>query len=243
MPAKLRSVKALFIQHDHVSPLGPVGERFKHHGFELVERNIVAAENYYSPNVQFEFPDFNDYDVIVPMGSPWGVWDNACIGNWLEPELEWIKAAIDAGKPVMGICFGGQLIARAMGGTVSKGPKFEVDWVPIFSDEPELVSNGPWFQYHYDRWTLPPGAREIARNPVASQAFVINKALALQFHPELVAAALIPWLEWDGANEIRSDGQDPDIMLAQTIAMEGEASQRAYDLVDAFSSRVAGLKL
>jgi GMP synthase-like glutamine amidotransferase len=234
-------VKALFIQHDHVSPLGPVGERFRFHGFETVEQNVVSEENYYSPNVHFEFPNVDDYDVIVPMGSPWGVWDNACIGNWLEPELDWIRAAIETGKPVFGICFGGQLIARAMGGTVAKGPKFEVGWTSIWSEEPALVSNGPWFQYHYDRWTLPEGAREIARNPVASQAFVINKALALQFHPEMVSTVLQPWFEWDGAEEIRADGQDPEIMMAQTIAIEAEAKQRTYNLVDAFLSKVAGL--
>jgi GMP synthase-like glutamine amidotransferase len=234
-------VKALFIQHDHVSPLGPVGERFRFHGFETVEQNIVSAENYYSPNVNFDFPNADDFDVIVPMGSPWGVWDNACIGNWLEPELEWIRTAIESGKPVLGICFGGQLIARAMGGTVAKGPKFEVGWTSIWSDETDLVSNGPWFQYHYDRWTLPEGAREIARNPVASQAFVINKALALQFHPEMVSTVLQPWFEWDGEEEIRADGQDPAIMMAQTIAIEAEAKQRTYDLVDAFLSKVASL--
>lgn len=234
-------MKALFIQHDHVSPLGPVGERFRFHGFETIEQNIVSAENYYSPNVNFDFPNADDFDVIVPMGSPWGVWDNACIGNWLEPELEWIRAAIESGKPVLGICFGGQLIARAMGGTVAKGPKFEVGWTSIWSDEPYLVSNGPWFQYHYDRWTLPEGAREIARNPVASQAFVINKALALQFHPEMVSTVLQPWFEWDGEEEIRADGQDPAIMMAQTIAIEAEAKQRTYDLVDAYLSKVAGL--
>jgi GMP synthase-like glutamine amidotransferase len=234
-------VKALFIQHDHVSPLGPVGERFRFHGFETVEQNVVSEENYYSPNVHFDFPNVDDYDVIVPMGSPWGVWDNACIGNWLEPELDWIRAAIEAGKPVFGICFGGQLIARAMGGTVAKGPKFEVGWTSIWSEEPALVSNGPWFQYHYDRWTLPEGAREIARNPVASQAFVISKALALQFHPEMVSTVLQPWFEWDGADEIRADGQDPEIMMAQTIAFEAEAKQRTYNLVDAFLSKVAGL--
>ena len=137
--------------------------------------------------------------------------------------------------------FRSQLIARAMGGTVAKGPKFEVGWTSIWSDEPDLVSNGPWFQYHYDRWTLPEGAREIARNPVASQAFVINKALALQFHPEMVSTVLQPWFEWDGEEEIRADGQDPAIMMAQTIAIEAEAKQRTYDLVDAYLSKVAGL--
>ena len=53
------------------------------------------------------------------------------------------------------------------------------------SEQPDLVGGGPWFQWHYDRWQVPPGATEIARNPVASQAFVINRSLAVQFHPEL----------------------------------------------------------
>ena len=234
-------MKVLFIQHDHVSPTGPVGERFRERGFETSEILVVSEVNFGSPNVAFKFPDFNDYDVLVPLGAPWGAWDDACIGNWLTPEIEWIRSAIDAGKPVLGICFGGQLIARAMGGSVAPGPKGEIGWTSIWSDREDLVGNGPWFQFHYDRWQLPPGAIEIARNPVASQAFIYGSSLAVQFHPELNAAGLKGWLDWGGDVKVLEDGQDPEIMLAQTEAYEAAARERTYKLVDAFIDRIAKL--
>ncbi len=234
-------MKVLFIQHDHVSPTGPVGERFRERGFETSEILVVSEDNFGSPNVSFKFPDFNDFDVLVPLGAPWGAWDDACIGNWLTPEIEWIRSAIEAGKPVLGICFGGQLIARAMGGSVAPGPKGEIGWTSIWSEREDLVGNGPWFQFHYDRWQLPPGAIEIARNPVASQAFIYGNSLAVQFHPELNAAGLKGWLDWGGDVKVLEDGQDPEIMLAQTEAYEAAARERTYKLVDAFIDRIAKL--
>jgi GMP synthase-like glutamine amidotransferase len=233
-------MKALFIQHDHVSPTGPVSERLRHHGFEIEERLVVTQENYHSPNVHFDFPDADDYDLIIPMGSPWGVWDDECIGNWVLPEVEWIRAAILANKPVFGICFGGQLIARAMGGVVAPGPKAEIGWTWISTEQPDFVGSGPWFQFHYDRWTLPEGAVEIARTPVASQAFTINKALAMQFHPEMDGATLQGWLEWEGVNAVERDGQDPKIMLWQAGHEQAAARLRTFELVDNFL-KFAGL--
>ncbi len=234
-------MKVLFIQHDHVSPTGPVGERFRERGFETEEILVVPEDKFGEPNVTFSFPDLRDYDVIVPLGAPWGAWDDACIGNWLTPEIEWIRAAVTSGKPVLGICFGGQLIARAMGGSVAPAPKGEIGWTSIWSERPELVSNGPWFQFHYDRWQLPPGAIEIARNPVASQAFLINNSLAVQFHPELNAAGLKGWLDWGGDKKVLEDGQDPIVMMRQTEAEEADARARTFALVDAFLDRVSGL--
>jgi GMP synthase-like glutamine amidotransferase len=234
-------MKALFIQHDHVSPVGPVGERLEMHGFEVETFEVVTESNYRNPNITVDFPDVNNYDLLIPLGAPWGAWDDACIGNWLSPELTWIASAVKSGKPVLGICFGGQLLARALGGSVAKGPKPELGWTYVFSDEPDLVGNGPWFQFHYDRWTLPPGAREIARTPAASQAFVYNKALALQFHPELNLGTLEQWMIWDGRDEVTEDGQDPDVMLAQTRAEDPAARLRTFELVDNYLSKVAGL--
>ena len=236
-------MKALFIQHDHISPVGPVGKRLAEHGFEIEAQLVVPEEHFENPNVPFEFPDISNYDLIVPLGAPWGAWDDACIGNWLTPELEWIKNAVLSNKPVLGICFGGQLIARALGGSVARSPKPEIGWTYIHSDEPELVSNGPWFQFHYDRWQLPEGMgiREIARNPVSSQAYVVNKTLGLQFHPELDSVALEGWLEWGGTEEVAKDGQDPSVMMKQTIAEDKAAEKRTFDLVDNYLSKVAGL--
>jgi hypothetical protein len=80
-------MKVLFVQHDHVSPLGPVGERFQQLGFEIETMLVVPEEKYREPNIEVSFPDYSNYDVIIPLGSPWGAWDDACIGNWLQPEL------------------------------------------------------------------------------------------------------------------------------------------------------------
>lgn len=239
--SEVMDVKALFIEHDHVSPPGPVAERLHHHGFETVEKVVVSQENFTSPNVDFTFPDASEFDLIIPLGAPWGAWDDGCIGKWLLPEVEWIRAIVESGKPVLGICFGGQLMARALGGSVARAPQCEIGWKSIWSDDPELVSDGPWFQFHYDRWTLPPGAKEIARNPIASQAFTIKNSLALQFHPEVDSTSLRQWLDWGGDKEVIANGQDPDVMMAQTRAYEPAARQRTFNLVDAFLNRVARL--
>ena len=234
-------MKALFIQHDHVSPTGPVSERLRHHGFEVEERLVVPESSFSNPNVHFEFPNLDDYDLIIPLGAPWGAWDDVCIGNWLQPEIDWIRAAVTSGKPVLGICFGGQLIARAMGGSVAPGPQCEIGWKDIWSERPEIFGNGPWFQFHYDRWQLPPGAVEIARNPIASQGFIINRALAVQFHPEITADSLVGWLDWGGDVKVVENGQDPEVMKAQTRAYESAARERTFALVDGFLRHVAKL--
>ncbi len=234
-------MKALFIQHDHVSPTGPVGERFRQRGFETSEILVVPQHQFGEPNVSFKFPDASEYDVLIPLGAPWGAWDDACIGNWLLPEIEWLRAAVAADIPVLGICFGGQLLARALGGSVAPAPKGEIGWTAIMSDDEHLVPRGPWFQFHYDRWQVPAGAIEIARNPRASQAFTFGRSLAVQFHPELVASGLKGWLDWGGDAKVAADGQDPDILMAMTIAEEPKAVERTYQLVDAFLEKVAKL--
>lgn len=232
-------MRALFLQHDHVSPPGPVAERFEQRGYDVEERVVVPREQFLSPNVRFDFPDPRDYDVLVPMGSPWGAWDDERIGQWLLPELTWLKDAHEAGVPVLGICFGGQALARALGGSVAPGPRPEIGWSVLMTDEPDLVPSGPWFQFHYDRFTVPPGARELARTPIASQAFVIGRSLGLQFHPEMVGSTLAAWLDEGGTREVAQDGQDVAVLQAMTYAEDHAARMRAHLLVDAFLDRVA----
>lgn len=234
-------MRVLFVQHDHVSPLGPVGERFAQHGFDIDTHLVVPEPSFSSPNIATTFPDARDYDVLVPLGAPWGAWDDECIGNWLLPEIAWLRDTVELGMPVLGICFGGQLLARALGGTVSPAPRSEIGWTSVWSDRPTLVGEGPWFQFHYDRWTVPAGAIEIARTPAASQAFVVGRSLAVQFHPELDAAGLQGWMDWGGASAIEADGYDPQVMLAQTRAVEAVARERTFALVDAYLTDVAGL--
>ena len=86
---------------------------------------------------------------------------------------------------------------------------------------------------------MPPGAVEVARNAAASQAFVLRRNLALQFHPELDAAGLKGWLEFGGCRQAQAAGLDPAVILRQTEAMGADHAARARGLVDAFLDRVA----
>jgi len=233
-------VRALFIEHDHVSEGGPIWAQFEKRGYEITRFNIVSETDFSSPNVSAQWPDLFSYDVIVLMGSPWGAWEDERIGNWLLPEITLMKEVHNAGIPILGICFGGQLMARVLGGSVARGPKAELGWYVVVSDDESLIARGPWFQYHFDRWQLPPGATEIARTPLASQAFVYGRTLGLQFHPEIDASVLDTWLAMaGGCVEIEAEGVDVEILRAETKKEEPRSNQRAYDLVDQFLDRIA----
>ena len=117
---------------------------------------------------------------------------------------------------MLGICFGGQLLAAALGGSVERAPTPEIGWLRVDTDDAALVPAGPWFQWHQDRWTPPARAREVARTPLASQAFVLGRSLAVQFHPELTAAQLEGWLANGGHAWLAAHGTDGEQLLAHT---------------------------
>lgn len=232
-------MRALFVQQDHVSPVGPVGERFAEHGYDIEEFLVVPPEHFEAPGVEVRFPDPLDFDVIVPMGAPWSVYDEATIGAWVLEEIGLLRRAHDAGVPILGICFGGQALATALGGTVERAPESEIGWHAIETEAPELVEEGPWFQWHHDRWTTPPGARTLARTARAPQAFVERRSMGVQFHPELVGTMLDGWLANGGAAYMREHGIDPDAVVEQTAREEPAAVARSRRLVDRFLEQVA----
>ncbi|MSY30236.1 MAG: aminotransferase, partial [Actinobacteria bacterium] len=123
--------RALFIEHDHVSLGGPIWRAFEARGYSIERFLIVPESSYATPNVTVTFPNFANYDIIVPMGAPYGAYEDERIGNWLTPELALLKAAHNAGQPIMGICFGGQMMARTLGGSVARAPEAELGWYEI----------------------------------------------------------------------------------------------------------------
>ncbi len=232
-------MRVLVVQHDHCSPPGPVAERFLDRGYDVVLHPVVDEAAFHAPNVTTEFPDFTAFDAVVAMGAPWSAYDHGLIGSWVLPEIEQLRAADDTGVPVLGICFGGQLLATAHGGTVARSPEPELGWTEVESDDQRLLPAGEWFQWHYDRWTLPEGAQEVARNHAASQAFVLRRNLAVQFHPELTSAMLTLWLDNGGRAEASTVGRDPETLLSRTRELDPVARLRAHALVDGFLDRVA----
>ena len=227
-------MRVLFVQQDHVSPTGPVGEAFADHGYEVAEFGVVPAARFHDPSVTVSFPDPISYDAIVPMGAAWSVYDRDRIGTWIGDELRFLLCAHEAGVPVLGICFGGQALATALGGRVIRAERPEVGWTLIETTRPDLVEAGPWFQWHSDRWVLPDGIRALASTGSASQAFVCGRSMGVQFHPELTPEMLDGWLRNGGRQQAFALGIDPDQLAAETAARSDEARIRAKRLVSAF---------
>jgi GMP synthase-like glutamine amidotransferase len=231
-------VRALLIQHDHICTPGFVGERLTDRGFDLVVHQVVREDRFLSPDVEIEFPDPTDFDVIIPMGAPWSVYDHEAIGTWVPAELTMLRDAHHHEVPVLGICFGGQMLAAAHGGSVARSAAPEIGWVNIDSDDDSLVPSGSWFQWHYDRWQLPQHAHEVARNANSSQAFVLGRNLAVQFHPEMTSEILTSWIATGGAAEVDQFGIELETLVRQTARSDASNRERAHRLVDQFLDRM-----
>jgi GMP synthase-like glutamine amidotransferase len=230
--------KVLFLRNEHLATEALLGEAFANHGFDVEVFEVVPAERIADPVGDVRFPDPTGYDVIVPLGARWPVYDDALRRSWVGAEMQLMRNAADAGVALLGVCFGGQLLAQAFGGSVARSTDPEMGWYDVTSDKEDLIPGGPWFQWHFDRWTVPPGATEIARTADASQAFVLGRALALQFHPEVDADLLDVWLADDRDGEVTGFGLTHDELRSRTSELAESASSRVRDLVHGFVTHV-----
>ena len=233
-------MRALIIVHDPGSTAGLVGERLVHHGYELV--HFLIASSIHDARADVTFPDPGDYDLIVPMGAIWSVYDHDTIGSWIDDELAFLRAADTADVPVLGICFGGQAIATALGGKVVPSDEAQIGWHQLESTVPGGIAEGPWMQWHYDRFEAPAGSDILAQDSVGIQAFRLRRNLGLQFHPEVTRAHLKAWLDMGGDDETAALG---DIGLTIEGLLDGcdtnvpLATPNTNQLVDWFLAEIA----
>ncbi|MGX1371739.1 GMP synthase-like glutamine amidotransferase [Streptomyces canus] len=232
-------MRALVLMHDHATEPGLIGARLQERGYDLTTVTVVPAERHHAPDVSFTFPAPDDWDLVVSLGAPWSVYDETAVGSWIGGELALLRKAHHLGVPVLGICFGAQALATALGGSVEPAPRPEIGWTRIDSDDPALIPGGPWFQWHYDRCTLPPGAVELARNEVCPQAYLAGRSLGVQFHPEITTPVVHRYLALGGREQCVRHGVDPEELLAHTRTLESTARDNARHLTDAFLDRAA----
>src|SRR6478609_9212035 len=208
-------MRVLVIRHHDVDTAGFIAEAFEARGASL-DVHLFPDDG--------PLPGFGGVDHIVVMGSVSSVNDP---DPWIAEELAWVRAVDRAGVPVLGICFGAQIICAALGGRVEAMGGNEIGWFTVDSADEDAVPAGPWLEFHEDRCLVPADATVLARNEAAVQAFRIGRHFAVQFHPEVDGPQLKRWLDSMGTAEVESVGLDPDQFLADTIREEPAARARA----------------
>ena len=167
-------------------------------------------------------PDPTDYAFVVSLGHTRGPGDTDDPG--VVAELDLMRKAVGRDVPVLGLCFGGEALAAVLGGHVERSPAPELGWCEIETDDPESIPAGPWLEWHFERFTTPPGATELARTEHATQAFRLGPHLGVQFHPESTVEIVEGWARHDGI----------EAPLDASPERREAARQAAFRLFDAF---------
>jgi GMP synthase-like glutamine amidotransferase len=196
--------------------------------FELVR--IDAGE---TPPAQID-----DVSGLVFMGGPMSVNNDL---EWIKQELEIIQRAVKTKLPVLGHCLGGQLISKALGGTISANPVKEIGWLDVQkTPNPQaedwlsgMKDINTLFHWHGETFSIPQGATNILRSAdCAHQGFVIGNTLALQCHIEMTEAMVREWADLyidellDPAETVQSQTE-----ITDNLKEKIEQLQRTADLL------------
>ena len=158
--------------------------------------------------------------------------------TWLPQEIDWLERILADGRPVLGVCLGVQLLARAAGSKVRRLDVPEIGWVdveltrdaaedPVLSSMPRRFPGLVWHHYTYD---VPDGAVELARTERTTQAFRLGDACwGVQFHPEVTALQLDRWTA-----DFEDPPPDPEGLRAETRAHIGAWNELGRTLCSAF---------
>ena len=224
-------MRAIIIANHADADGGEVAARFARHGWVFETWNREQAPEW-AP-----LPD--DVGLVVPLGSDWSVyWED--IAPFVAAEAALLRVAHGRGVPIFGICFGGQMLAHALGGRVERAEQPEVGWfgVDCTPGMAAFLSQNPWFQWHYDRFLPPAGAAVLATGEQGVQAFLLGRSLGLQFHPEVTPAIVERWSSGQGAAELARVGVDRDDLIASTRSHAHVSAAAAHHLVDWFAEHV-----
>lgn len=185
----------LVIQHVPHERLGTFEEGFKAAGCALRPFKVYEADA--------AWPALAEIGGIVSMGGPMSVYEQAAY-PWMAKELALLREAVSQGVPVLGVCLGAQMLAAALGASVTKSPQKEIGWYPIMrepqADGDPLVEafsqTETVFQWHGDTFALPTGAVRLASSPLCpEQAFRHrDNVYGLQFHVEVTEAMIRAWM-------------------------------------------------
>lgn len=210
-------MRALILMHAPTEGPGSLGEFLETRGVELVHVCLHAGDPVPA--------DSRGLDAIVSMGGPMNVYEEDRY-PFLRDETALLGEAVRAGVPVLGICLGAQLIAKACGARVTRSPEKEVGWGTVLLTEAArsepllrgLPATLEVMQWHEDMFEVPAGGVLLARSEACPhQAFRIGNALGLQFHAEATAPMLAEWFAGAPGREaiLRHQAEMGDILAAR----------------------------
>ena len=176
-------------------------------------------------------PEISEFDWLMVMGGSQHAWEED-VHPWLAPEKSYLQEVLAAGKVVIGICFGAQLLAEALGGKVFASDRPEIGWHEVsltgegrrsflFRDLPETFTT---FHWHSDHFSLPAGCLRLAESPpTVNQAFIHpgKPLVGIQFHPEYTRQMVLAFAEQFGRQEWTPGPHvtGADAVVAQTPAL------------------------
>ena len=209
---------AVAIRHVAFEDLGTFAPVLAEAGYAV--RYVEAADGLAEAEV------WADPDLLVVLGGPIGAYEEAAY-PFLEDELRLVEARVAAGRPLLGICLGAQIIARGLGARVYPGPVKEIGWAPV-----RLTPEGsasclrhagemPVLHWHGDTFDLPDGATRLASSEhYENQAFAYGASvLALQFHLEAEPARLERWFVGHAAEIAATPGSTSPACAATADCM------------------------
>ncbi|MGI9616173.1 MAG: type 1 glutamine amidotransferase [Acidimicrobiales bacterium] len=238
-----RRPRALVVVHEPYGGAAEVASRLVSRGIDVVAHQVT--ERIDRPDVAAPFPPLDGFDLVLPMGSVRSVVTREGIDSWIDEEIHLVGEAHERGIPVLGVCFGGQLLAAALGGSVERAPVPEIGWYEIAAPTGVVnpVGPGPWLEWHYDRFEPPPDSEVLAVTEHATQLFRVGSAVGTQFHPEVNLAHLETWIRLSDDTFFEQENLDREVMLAEAAANEAANIDRCRHLVDWFLDDVAQLSL
>ena len=224
--------RVLIIQNDAPETLG-LYETF------LREKTELTLVHAYKMRESDEFPPVNEFDAFVVGPTPIPA-NDALSHGFLRKEWRYLREIVESGKPTLGVCCGGQMLARLLGGEVKKSPAREIGvytatltdqgvWDPLFRGFPPVF---PVFQWHSDMFTVPPGGELLATgDPCPIQAFAKDNVRGLIFHLEITAEDAERWAAaYPG--EPAHIGKSSEQVIRECREKEQEMSRLAMRLVD-----------
>ncbi|MBV8062505.1 MAG: type 1 glutamine amidotransferase [Nevskia sp.] len=203
-----------WLQHADFEDLGCIAPWLAQRGHAVNGTRLYAGE---TP------PGADAFDALIVMGGPMNIYEYQR-HPWLRGEQALIRAAVDAGRRVLGVCLGAQLLADVLGGPVRRNAETETGWFPLQLTDAgrrsrlfaELPRQFTGFHWHGDTYALPPGAEGLARSEgCARQAFARGeRVLGRQFHLEVTRANAEEWFRHERPQPARYV-QAPEQILAQ----------------------------